>query len=190
MGRLGELDVGIFDDFEPVAPGIEKIEELTLDHPGAGRLRQLYDARTVVDDEADMAALDALMPVVGHPRDIDELVAQVDEGVALALAAQFEIEDSPVPFERLVDVADLDRDMVDADEPWFPAVGHSLPPVWRCLAGIWPHSGARRKPGKKGTLYCRGRGGYPNVSKAAGVAQSPSKNPQLDSHTVLIALPP
>src|SRR5260370_24359020 len=178
MGRLGELDVGIFDDFEAVAPGIEEIEELTLNHPGAGRLRQFDDARAVVDDEADMAALDALMPVVRHPRDIDELVAQVDEGVALALAAQFEIEDPPVPFERLVDVADLDRDMVDADELGLLAVGHSLPPVLRCLAGIWPHSGARRKPGKKGTLYRGGRGGFTKVAQAARVARSASKIPQ------------
>ena len=45
-------------------------------------------------------------------RQVDELVAHVDEGVGLALAAQREIEDAAVEGQRLLDVADLDRDMV------------------------------------------------------------------------------
>ena len=125
--RLGELDVGIFDDFEPVAPGVEEIEERPLDHARAGRLRQLDDRRAVVDDKADMARSTPLDRVIGHQRHVDELVAHVDEGVALALAAQGEVEDPPVPVERLVDVADLDRDMVDADEPRLLSFGHGSP---------------------------------------------------------------
>ena len=34
--------------------------------------------------------------------------------------AQLELEELPVPGERLVDVAHLERDVVDADEPGHP----------------------------------------------------------------------
>jgi len=51
--------------------------------------------------------------VIRHPGQVDELVAHVDERIALTLAAQGEIEDLRVPGQRLVDVADLDRDMID-----------------------------------------------------------------------------
>ena len=37
--------------------------------------------------------------------------------IAAAAAAQLELEELPVPGERLVDVADLERDVVDPDEP-------------------------------------------------------------------------
>jgi len=36
LGAFGELDVGIFGDFEPVAPGVEEIEEGALDKARAG----------------------------------------------------------------------------------------------------------------------------------------------------------
>src|SRR5438046_2735039 len=109
-----------------------------------------------------MAALDPVMPVVRHPRDIDELVAQVDEGVALAFAAQAEIEDPPVPFERLVDVADLDRDMVDADQARLFAVRHVRPPSWSWLDRIWPKRRAARK--QTGSPRRHGEHGVPNSS--------------------------
>src|SRR5258708_6457930 len=73
-----------------------------------------------------MALLLAVRLVVRHPRDVDKLVAHVDKGVALALAAQGEIEDARVPFQRLVDIADLDRDMVDADEPRLLSFRHGV----------------------------------------------------------------
>src|SRR4029077_19196472 len=119
-----ELDVRVFDDLDEVAPGVEEIEERPLDHLGASRLGTRLHARTVIDDKADMAPLDAGLLMVGHPRHVDELVAHVDKGGAFAAAAQVEIEDLAVPVERLVDVADLDRDMVDADQPGFLAIAH------------------------------------------------------------------
>ena len=45
----------------------------------------------------------------------DELVAQVDEGHALAAPPQLECEYGAVEAECFVDVADLQRDVVDAD---------------------------------------------------------------------------
>src|SRR5438094_1500205 len=129
IGRLRELDVRVLDDFEPVAPRIEEIEERAFDKERAGGLRQLDDGAAVVDDKAEMPLLDAINRVVGHQGHVDELVAHVDEGVALALAAQFEIEDLAVPSESLVDVADLDRDMIDTNESRLLSFGHDRPPT-------------------------------------------------------------
>ena len=100
--------------------GSRKSRKRTFDKARAGGFRQFDDAAAVVDDKAQMPLLDAVDRVVGHQGHVDELVAHVDERVALALAAQREIEDTPVPRQRLIDVADLDRDMIDADEPRFP----------------------------------------------------------------------
>ena len=58
-------------------------------------------------------------------RQVDELVAHVDEGVGLALAAQLEVEDAAIEGERLLDVADLDGDVVHADHPGLLHCGFS-----------------------------------------------------------------
>jgi hypothetical protein len=50
-------------------------------------------------------------------RERDELVAEVDPRHRWAPAAQLELEVPPVPGERLVDVSDLERHVVDADCP-------------------------------------------------------------------------
>ena len=49
----------------------------------------------------------------------DELIAHVDERHAGAAPAQRELEQPPVERERLVDVADLERDVVDPDQTRF-----------------------------------------------------------------------
>src|SRR5437868_8069607 len=54
VGRLGELDIGILDDLDAVAPGIEEIEERALDHLGAGRLGARLHAGSVIDDKPDI----------------------------------------------------------------------------------------------------------------------------------------
>src|SRR5580704_449459 len=82
--RLGVLNVRILDNFEPVAPGIEKIEERPFDKPRAGGFRQLDDPAAVVDDKADMASFPHFAGSLRRQRQIDELVAHVDEGVMLA----------------------------------------------------------------------------------------------------------
>src|SRR5205085_6103668 len=99
-------------------------------------------ARAVVDDKADMAALDPALLVIGHPRQVNELVAHVDEGAALVLAAQVEVENLAVPGQRLVDIADLDRDMVDADQPGLLAVAHLILPHGMRNAHLIPTDGA------------------------------------------------
>src|SRR5579859_6038352 len=106
-----------------------------------------------------MALLLARRGVVGHQCDVDELVAHVDEGVALTFAAQGEIEDLRVPGQRLVDIPDLDRDMVDADEPRF-CFGHWIAFQIRAPMRV--------------TLYRRGRGGFAKGAKAPQISFAPS----------------
>ena len=49
----------------------------------------------------------------------EELVAQVDEGIGLAAAAERELEELAVEVECFVDVADFERDVVEADGAGF-----------------------------------------------------------------------
>jgi hypothetical protein len=46
----------------------------------------------------------------------DELIAQVDKGLTLAATAQGEFENATIKGKRLLDVADFERDVIDADE--------------------------------------------------------------------------
>ena len=54
----------------------------------------------------------------------EELIAEIDEGRVLALAAQLELEQAPVEGQRLLDVAHLERDVVHADRAGFAGLGH------------------------------------------------------------------
>jgi len=45
----------------------------------------------------------------------DELVAKIDEGHRLALAAQLKIEDAAIECQRFLDIADFQRYMVETD---------------------------------------------------------------------------
>ena len=62
-------------------------------------------------------------PVLGlrsAGRERDELVSHVDERHPRPAATQVELEELPVPPQRLVDVADLERDVIDPYEPSHP----------------------------------------------------------------------
>ena len=111
--RLGELDVVIADDLDAVAPGIEEIQEPAGQRLDAGLRERLADRVLVIDHEPEMT------PVIGGLLAAllqrEELIAKIDEGRGLALAAQLEVEQPTVEGQRLVDVADLERDMIEAD---------------------------------------------------------------------------
>src|SRR5215469_9026990 len=68
---------------------------------------------------------------------VDELVAELDEGITRAFAAEREVKNLAVEIERLIDIADFERDMVDADKPGlagFAGFGHPRPPSCWCHA--------------------------------------------------------
>ena len=114
LGRLGELDVPVLDHLDVVAPGVDEIEAAAGQNLGAHLLERLTQRRAVVDHQAEVPVLVLrLGPARGQG---DELIAHVDERHARAAPAQRELEQPPVERERLVDVADLERDVVDADQ--------------------------------------------------------------------------
>src|SRR5208282_2025745 len=84
LGGLGELDVGVFDHFDPIAPGVEKVQEGTGQQLTPRGLDPLAHARTIVDDEPEMAA--PVFVRVGGLHHVDELVAELDERVAASFA--------------------------------------------------------------------------------------------------------
>ena len=53
-----------------------------------------------------------------------KLIAQIDESGVLALAAQREFKQSAVGGQSLLDVADLERDVVQSDSAGFAGLGH------------------------------------------------------------------
>ena len=75
---------------------------------------------------------------------VDELIAELDKGVTRPFRAQGEVEDLAVKGKGLVDIADLEGDVVDADETRLAGVGtavigladrgHGLLPPGRCGA--------------------------------------------------------
>src|SRR5258708_10955306 len=135
MRRLGELDIGVVDHLDTVAPGIEEIKEGPGQQLAARRGDEVAHRRAVVDDDAEMPVLARLLGARFHQG--DELITHVDEGLALAFAAQRELEDLAVEGKRLLDVADLERDVVHADQFWFPRLRlRDLVHGWRSLANV------------------------------------------------------
>src|SRR5579863_3293639 len=98
MRCLGELDVTVGDHLDAVTPGIEEIEERSLQQFAPRSLDEIADRAAVVDDEADMAGA---VTVFGRDLgQVDELIAHVDESVGLVPAAQGEGEDPRVEGKR------------------------------------------------------------------------------------------
>ena len=66
---------------------------------------------------------------------VDELIAELDKSVARPFAPEREVEDLAVEIESLVDVADFEGDVVDADKPRLLGIGlaglaHLRPSCW------------------------------------------------------------
>src|SRR6266540_1135598 len=120
--RFGELDIVIADDLDSVAPGVEEIEKRTGQRLDArGRERAAHGV-FVVDHEAEMTAVVGRLGAALLQR--KELVAQIDERRGLALAAQLELEQAAVEGQRLLDIADLERDMVETQGARFSCLRH------------------------------------------------------------------
>ena len=111
-----ELDGLVGHDLKVVAPGVEEVEA-----PRArvhDRQPLALDGRPyrvdVVDHEPEMALVVPRLPAALH--ESDELVAHVDERCAGRTATQLEIEEAPVQRERGIEIADLERHVVYADQ--------------------------------------------------------------------------
>ena len=99
-------------DLDPVAPGIQEVEETAVDQFHAHRLECFPHERLVVDRDPEVAH--RVGPAIGIPDEIDELVAEIDDRHVRRLFIDREVEETPVEFERLADVPDLDRHVIDS----------------------------------------------------------------------------
>jgi hypothetical protein len=55
--RLGELDVLIADDLNPITPGVAKVEETSGEQRDTSRLERLVSRLLVIDDQTEMATI-------------------------------------------------------------------------------------------------------------------------------------
>src|SRR5262249_23265234 len=111
--RFGELDIVVADDLDAIAPRIEEIEKWTGQRLEPRRRERAAHRVLVVDHESEMAAAVGRLRAAFLQR--EELIAQIDERRGLTLAAQLELEQTAVEGQRLLDVADLERDMIETD---------------------------------------------------------------------------
>src|SRR5437899_933407 len=134
MRRLGELDVPVFDDFNAITPGVEKVEERSRQKLAAGSLDPRTHTRAIIDDEPEMPPAVLVRRRGFHQ--VDELIAELDECVARPLPPKGKIENLAIKGEGLVDVVDFQGNMIDADEPWFRRVG--LVDLGHAPSSCWP----------------------------------------------------
>src|SRR5215469_1127204 len=90
MLSLGELDVVVSHDLDPVTPWIAEIEKPAWQNLHAHGVERGTCGLLVVDNEAEVAAIiRTLLPAFLEG---EELIAQVDEGRIRAAAAQLEFK--------------------------------------------------------------------------------------------------
>src|SRR5262245_64925444 len=107
MRRLGELDIVVAHNLDAVPPRIEEVQEPPGQRLYARGSKSLPHRFLVIDHQPEMPSIIGGLPPTLLQR--EELVAKIDERRFLALAAQPELEQSPIECQRLFDVADLDR---------------------------------------------------------------------------------
>jgi len=71
----------------------------------------------VINDETEMALV--VRPLGFAKAQLNELVAHIDEGVVVAFAAQLEVKNRTIKFQRLVQIAYFEDHMVDSQRAGF-----------------------------------------------------------------------
>ena len=98
-----------------VAPWVCEVERPRRRHRNPLFAQPLANGLLVIDDQTEVPRPIGRLRAAGGKR--DELIAHVDERhPGPSPAAQLELEEAPVPGERLVDVPDLEGDMIDANQ--------------------------------------------------------------------------
>ena len=78
------------------------------------RLKELRDELALRDPNLEVRVRKTDLADLAQ---VDELVAELDKGVARPFGPEREVKDLAVEIESLVDIADFERDVVDADKP-------------------------------------------------------------------------
>src|SRR5438270_6849674 len=133
LGRLAELDVGVGDDLHVVAPGVCEVERAGRLHGNLLFAQALAHGLLVIDDQTEVPRLVGRLRAAGGEG--DELVAHVDERhPAPRATAQLEVEQAPIPCERLVEVSNFEGDVIDANQACHPSFDLSASLCARRLA--------------------------------------------------------
>jgi hypothetical protein len=101
VGCLCELNVVVTDYFYSVAPGVPKIKKRPVEGGNTSRLECLAGGLLVVDDEAKVATIVCRLPAALLKR--NELIAQIKKSHGVTFAAQFELEETAIECQRLID---------------------------------------------------------------------------------------
>src|SRR5262245_17238887 len=97
--RLGELDVVIGHDFDPIAPRIAEIEPF-VDTLEAKFFQSSAHRLAVIDDKAEVTLV--VGPLGLAEAQLNKLVTHVDESVVVAFPTELKIKDRTIEFQRLV----------------------------------------------------------------------------------------
>src|SRR5262249_11179509 len=142
VGGLGELDVVIADDFNAIAPGVAKVEEGPSERGDASRFERFAGSLLVLDNEAEMASVVGGLLAALLQR--DELVAQIDKRHGVALAAQLKAKEAAVECQRLLDVADLERNVIEPHDARFVRSSHGTSTPLTTAALVFEFAGTTR----------------------------------------------
>ena len=122
MRRLGELDVVVADDLDAVAPRVEEVQEAPGKDLDASSGQCCAHSFLVIDHQPEVSPIVAgLLAAFLKGK---KLIAQIDESGVLALAAQREFKQAAVEGQSLLDVAHLERDVVQSNSAGFAGLGH------------------------------------------------------------------
>ena len=117
---LGELDLVVLHDLDTVAARVANVEEAARKHLDACFLERAARCLLVVHDEAEVRLLGA-RPSFEQG---EELVAHPEKRRARDARDLCGLEEVGVERDRLLDVVDLERDVVDPDETWLHAAAN------------------------------------------------------------------
>src|SRR5262245_37055670 len=128
VGCFAKLNVLVANDFDPIAPWVEKIEKSARQCLNACVGKGLADRLLVINDEPEMPSI-----VAGLPSPFmqgEELIAEIDEGGTCTFSPKFEVKQAAIKYESLLNVADLERDMVETYRPSFLCHCHGPASLW------------------------------------------------------------
>lgn len=74
---FGELQITVLNNLDPVAPWIEEVEELAIQHLGAGLDCEVARSAPIVDDKSEMPIL--IRTLMASPAQSNELIAHIDK---------------------------------------------------------------------------------------------------------------
>jgi hypothetical protein len=74
---FGELQIAVLDHLDPVTPGVEEVEKISIQHFGARFDREITHSTPIIDDKTEMPIL--IRTLMASSAQSNELIAQIDK---------------------------------------------------------------------------------------------------------------